>query len=336
MVSVNHRLFKWAFVSILAVCHGSDANSSDAINSITLSASLDSSIGMDPVPSDGPRSVIFQSKSERSWWKAAVLVMTNRRPKRQISEKVNHVDKPHFLPDIQEHRFLEYGDFVDPTFNCPATTTCPLICVNSADDCPSDANCAQANPDSDHEFELCQDGTCADISLNESCDPNLESPCECAELTFTCAKQVDFYDSCHGRWHDYYVANNECIQSQQENLYELQFRPVTSKLLYIPIIFVTAFMFIWCAYNQRINPIEKSSDVLESNDESEENNEEQWIQTGYRKNVFGLTLYGLVILLHLEFQVLLLYFSIEYCESYFIFILNLEIVFRCVYKTSTR
>lgn len=262
--------------------------------------------------SDGRRSALFQSKSGRPWWKAAVLAMTNRRPKRQLSENINHVDKPHFIPDVQEHRFLEYGNYVDPTFNCPATTTCPLICVNSADDCPSDATCAQANPDSDHEFELCKDGTCADTSLNESCDPSLESPCECSELAFTCAKQVDFYDSCHSRWHDYYVSNNECIQSEEESLYELQFRPVTSKLLYIPIIVVTVLMFIWCAYNQRLNPVEKSTDVLESHDG--ENNEEQWIQTGYRKNFAGLILYGLVMLLHLEFQVLLLYFSIEYCE----------------------
>eukprot|EP00956_Cyclotella_meneghiniana_P041421 scaffold226349_cov33-Cyclotella_meneghiniana.AAC.1 len=160
----------------------------------------------------------------------------NHRTKRKLGGTVNHVDKPLFIPDIidkHEHRFLEFGDYADPTFNCPATTTCPIVCVNAVTDCPSDATCALANPDnSDHEFELCVDGTCADLTLNETCDPSLVSPCTCSGFEFTCAKQIDLYNSCYERFSPYYDANSQCQAEEEEGLYELErFRP---DLLYIP------------------------------------------------------------------------------------------------------
>ncbi len=42
---------------------------------------------------------------------------------------------------VARERFLAFGDYVDPTFSCPATVTCPDICVAAAEDCPSDAVC---------------------------------------------------------------------------------------------------------------------------------------------------------------------------------------------------
>ena len=150
-----------------------------------------------------------------------------------------------------------------------------------------------------------------DLTLGESCDPTLESPCSCAGLTFTCPKQVDLFDSCHDRFHEYFVANSECLEAESESLYELEFLPVRSKLLYVPIIVITSLMLIWCAYNQKVKPVERSCDILESH---EGEADEGWTQTGYKKNPLGLALYVLVLLLHLEFQAMLLFFSIEYCE----------------------
>ena len=68
-------------------------------------------------------------------------------------------------------------------------------------------------------------------------------------------------------------------------------------------------MFLWCAYNQKIRPVEYSSDVLESHD-----GEEEWVQIGYKNSYVGSAIYVLVILQHLEFQVLMLLYSIAFCE----------------------
>lgn len=149
--------------------------------------------------------------------------------------------------NTQNNRFLEFGDFVDPTFNCPATTTCYLVCVETTADCPSDATSASASAglDPSHEYELCKDGNCADLTLGESCDPSLESPCTCAGITFTCPKQVDLYDSCHARFQEYFTAHSTCLEEESESLNQLEFLPVRSKLLYIPIIVITSLTILW-------------------------------------------------------------------------------------------
>eukprot|EP00956_Cyclotella_meneghiniana_P027557 scaffold62039_cov31-Cyclotella_meneghiniana.AAC.1 len=191
---INRCLIAGLFIVSLTVCSG-EHNSSSNGGGVS-SASIDLQINTNRIASNG---VALSSSSHESWWKGAVAVLMNHRTKRKLGSTVNHVDKPHFIPDIidkHEHRFLEFGDYADPTFNCPATTTCPIVCVNAVTDCPSDATCALANPDnSDHEFELCVDGTCADLTLNETCDPSLESPCTCSGFEFTCAKQIDLYNS---------------------------------------------------------------------------------------------------------------------------------------------
>lgn len=218
------------FVAALATCTG-ERNSSSNGGGVS-SAAIDLQINTNHIASDG---VALSLSRDGSWWKAASAILMNHRTKRKLGNTINRVDKPHFIPDIEkhEHRFLEFGDYADPTFNCPATTTCPIVCVNTVTDCPSDANCALANPETlDHEFELCVDGTCADLTLNETCDSSLVSPCTCSGFEFTCAKQIDLYDSCYDRFDSYYEANSQCQAEEEESFYELErFRP---ELLYIP------------------------------------------------------------------------------------------------------
>lgn len=61
-------------------------------------------------------------------------------------------------------------------------------------------------------------------------------------------------------------------------------------------------MFIWCAFNQRLSPVPGSTQPLLS-----ENNgvEEKWTQTGYRAEIFGMSLYALVMIVLFGFQVAL-------------------------------
>lgn len=56
-------------------------------------------------------------------------------------------------------RFLTFGDYVDTTYSCPPTTTCPSVCVASIQDCPEDARCPGTHPDKeeanpDHVYEV--------------------------------------------------------------------------------------------------------------------------------------------------------------------------------------
>ena len=39
------------------------------------------------------------------------------------------------------HRSLTFGDYVDPSFSCPATVTCNIVCVTNITECPADALC---------------------------------------------------------------------------------------------------------------------------------------------------------------------------------------------------
>ena len=70
----------------------------------------------------------------------------------------------------------DFGDFVDPTFDCPATTTCPVVCVAAGQSCPDALTCDEDK--SDLNKILCKDGSCSTdcTSANKEFDPD-GSPC---------------------------------------------------------------------------------------------------------------------------------------------------------------
>ena len=69
----------------------------------------------------------------------------------------------------------DFGDFVDPTFDCPATTTCPVVCMAEGQSCPEALSC---DDESDLNKILCIDGSCSTdcTSANAEFDPE-GSPC---------------------------------------------------------------------------------------------------------------------------------------------------------------
>ena len=159
MMIINRRLCAVVFASTLATCSG-ELNSSAASSA----SAADLQIDVNPIQHDA---LVLSPASDKPYWKVALAALGNRPSKRKLGKNNNPADKPHFVPDneVQVHRFLEVGDYVDPTFNCPATYTCPLICVETAADCPSGAICASASAETnpDHEYELCNDDNCADF-----------------------------------------------------------------------------------------------------------------------------------------------------------------------------
>jgi hypothetical protein len=218
------------------------------------------------------------------------------------------------FPFQRSTRRLAFGDYADPTFSCPATTTCPVVCVNSTDDCPPIiAACSSLYPDSNHDFELCNDGTCADLTAGEACDASVKSPCICGGLGLTCPKVVDSYDSCYDNFQEYYDVHAECIANEKENLPQVDFNGAAFKACYIPLIVITLGMFVWCAYNQRWAAVEGSSVELECV-KGKGGGGERWMQTGYRRTAVGGLLHGLIVAVHLMIQGLLLFLTIEYCE----------------------
>ena len=84
-----------------------------------------------------------------------IPILIDRRPERKMS--VEGSDEWSVGP-AAHGRFLAFGDYVDPTFSCPATVTCPDVCVASVEYCPEDAICPGTHPDNegdpDHEYEV--------------------------------------------------------------------------------------------------------------------------------------------------------------------------------------
>ena len=103
-----------------------------------------------------------------SWWHAmdGIPILMDRRPERKMSVNAYHSSVAHHHPEGSDEwsvgpaahgRFLAFGDYVDPTFSCPATVTCPDVCVASVEYCPEDAICPGTHLDEgdpDHEYEV--------------------------------------------------------------------------------------------------------------------------------------------------------------------------------------
>ena len=59
----------------------------------------------------------------------------------------------------QQQRSLAFGDYIDPSFACPAMVTCNIVCVANVTDCPADAQCPGTTADggastSNHTYEV--------------------------------------------------------------------------------------------------------------------------------------------------------------------------------------
>lgn len=131
----------------------------------------------------------------------------------------------------------EFGDYADPTFDCPATTTCPQVCVQTADECPPEMQCG--------EFEmLCADGSCADF-----CDPTLISPCgsQCAPVA--CPKVITTYDVCQTNYTLFYEFEATCESIYEEIIHEgasFGWTHPACIVVYVWIVGVTLGIVAWC------------------------------------------------------------------------------------------
>jgi hypothetical protein len=195
----------------------------------------------------------------------------------------------------------DIGDFVDPTFNCPATTTCPIVCVASSDLCPPSLACPAGT-------SLCLDGTCeADCTdADAAFDPD-SSPCPSCTPAI-CPKIVTSYDQCSVEYQEFYDATAECEASEVLKEYTLLEAPFV--VVYVLVTVITSALFIWCAMNQRLFPVRGSTQPLFP----AQGAESYWTQTGYMggysfrgffKNPIGMTLYYHLMIMILGLHVIL-------------------------------
>jgi hypothetical protein len=137
--------------------------------------------------------------------------------------------------------------YVDLSFTCPVTTTCPQVCAESRADCPETLKCKNGN----ETLQLCADGSCAML-----CDPTLTSPCEetnaCAPVT--CASINTYYGACfedYGPWYEYVslcpvaLDDGASLASPTSSLY---WSSPTYITMYCWVAIVTLAIISWCWY----------------------------------------------------------------------------------------
>lgn len=223
----------------------------------------------------------------------------------------------------------EFNDFTDPTFNCPAITTCPVVCVWDKWMCPPNMKCPQGT-------DLCLDGTCVNSTIG--CDPEIESPCfdNLCGNEVACAKIVDYYEKCMYDHEALYTNATECA-----DMWAMPLVPWSAPgfvACYAWISGITFFIIAWCACNQRFFPIGEAEPLLDASkmfvtverlkrelireeetfDEEKENEvasgkiDIDWTQTAYQRTFFGSLLYYCTVLTMWGFQVLLLLLTLGF------------------------
>jgi len=211
----------------------------------------------------------------------------------------------------------EFGDFADPTFNCPAVTTCPVMCVWDAWFCPPTMRCPS-------DTELCLDGTCVNETIG--CDPEITSPCieNLCGNEVACAKVDDYYDKCVYDHEALYTNATECTDE-----WSMPLTPWNAPGLiacYAWISGITFFIIAWCACNQRFFPVGEAEPLLDAskvllateslkrreegftddNEELSTSTDTKWSQTAYTATLIGTLVYWCTVLTMWGFQVLLL------------------------------
>jgi hypothetical protein len=131
----------------------------------------------------------------------------------------------------------DFGDYVDPTYNCPAQTTCPQICVAAVEECPTAC-------DEDAGWTLCADGSC-----QAECGDDLENPCEFACAGVACAKQVTAYNTCKDEYGPLYEAETACGEAETaEEVKLFKYTEAGFVVVYAWVTIVSVLILAWCLY----------------------------------------------------------------------------------------
>jgi hypothetical protein len=224
-----------------------------------------------------------------------------------------------------------FGDYVDPSYNCPAQTTCPQICVAAVEECPT--ACEDAG------LTLCADGSC-----QAECGDDLKSPCEFACASVACAKQVTAYNTCNDEYGPLYEAETACgAVETAEEVKLFKYIEAGFVVVYAWVTIVSVLILAWCLYkyvpkmcavrtsktivilshnrttprntppvflffSQKIAPVSGSARWMNMEDKNENT---EGLQIGYKTHPVGMVLHGLTLITLAGWIALLAWLTIQ-------------------------
>lgn len=105
---------------------------------------------------------------------------------------------------LQDNRYVDYS------YTCPLTISCPQVCVSSVEECPLEAQCHNGET-------LCPDGSCQ-LFCEES---NMESPCKAPCATVACGPAIATVDDCKYLFTEFYDREANCTVKEDDKDLEL-------------------------------------------------------------------------------------------------------------------
>jgi Cation transporter/ATPase, N-terminus len=204
------------------------------------------------------------------------------------------------------------GDFSEDPGECPATTTCAVVCVAQAQDCPVVPNCTDIGYELCAETQMCS-ANCRTVA-NVTLDTTL---CPCHALPLACPRQVDVYPNCRVRFATYYTANTACLEAQAltELPNKLSFGGPWFVVCYAYYSALAVAVVVWCCANQVLFPVPTSTVPMAAaaaTSATPSTTRKEWTQTGYKIELVGSILDAMVELSFLLIQFLLLLTTLFY------------------------
>lgn len=172
-----------------------------------------------------------------------------------------------------------------------------MICVYYESYCPT--KCPKG-------YQLCLDGSCS----IEACSPDLYSSCLCYALYFACPRVIDYLDAYEGRFEQEYDNNTLCLEEQEFLTPKVSFVSFWFMFCYSWISVVTVLFVGYCYYNQTLNPVRESEQVLCPLSPGDEVIQQEWKQIGYKKIWLGTIICFLIYITLWAIQFLLFFLTI--------------------------
>jgi hypothetical protein len=135
------------------------------------------------------------------------------------------------------------------------------------------------------------------------------SPCECSTRRVACPKVVDSFETCQGRFQEYYDQHTACVENDIEAVPKVSFVGPWFLLCYFGYAGTLLLVMLWCFLNQKVFPVETSTKPLVT---ANMDTNETWTQTGYKSCLIGTAIYILVELSFVVIQFLLLITTLFY------------------------
>jgi hypothetical protein len=195
-------------------------------------------------------------------------------------------------------------DFHEIPQTCPFMTTCPLVCVERVEDCPTDCGGSESGWNASG-VTLCVSGSC-EMDCSQY-DAEMDNPCTCPLFPVACPRVVDYYDDCFSMFQPFYDSN-VCPDEELEPIPQVSTTAFFT-IFYTWISSVTVLTVCWCCYNERLCPRYSKTSMPMIAGGSKPIQEDSWYQHGYRRCVSGTTIFVMVIITIIGIQFLLFFLT---------------------------